>query len=731
MTHGRRGGRVTPIRLVAPSSMKWHAAKILTWRRGRRLLNLERRRLRLFISYLTRRGLQARTQKLNTEQLKSFGQYRSLKRRHYALNLRHDVQLRLTEATALWPTVAIEALSALDFRVYHGLPRNRYRTRLFHDAQTLRLVKDLCQNADASGADAMLTNWMAIPEGVRNKSWHLILLFLLHNRPVRALQFLQVLSQPPYVATLMPEVLADALEHLAGRCALNPTGQLSQASAILPVFTLVFERHLAKYQAICSEDLLRSLVRLATYDDLVHLFNLITRANSTVGCYTLLKFANTFSGFGDHDNALRCLHRILESIPPAVAKRVVSRKSFKWSCALVLRKSSMGGHNHSQTTELVAAFLRMGLKLDILMYNVIMHNAMEAGDIPTALRVYRLLEDNKVQPDRYTYSILLHGCAMAEDPALFADFAEHCAEKALELQSPWVASGYLHYLYRRYAKVDLDELAVVAHRAYTRFFLTEPLQDLVGPGVMDYGGPIEDDSARMKPQTVALYIMLQIEIRKALLHGAEEVWKLYSRFRRSVEEACHSPVVDLAKLPVTWNAFLLAFCRRQQFATASEMIKTMTDGQAQGFPQPNIFTWNIFMDGFVKAQQSRAAVRIFEILQSRGVKPDQCTYSTLLKTYVKTQQVGQIADVVGSMDREQQLDGHVLAILTKVRDRKSLMQALEKSKLAKEREETSEQEEQAQKMRRRWNLPGLVHRPPLVQAAEQVETSDIVEVRER
>jgi pentatricopeptide repeat protein len=699
----------------AKTDFKKQAAKILMNHRRRRLLKQEVKRLSNFMSRLHTphriRGMGVSSKR----DLKSQGRYRSLNRRLYALRLREDTQLRLTEAEDIWATVAVKAFSALDRKVYDGLQRSRHRIKLIHEAQTRIWVKQLCHNVQSLGPDTMLKNWMTFTEDVRNKSWLLILLYLLDKRPDQALQFLQVLSQPPYVATLKPEVLADALEHIVGLSVSNLRGRRYRpaTSDIVPVFTLIFMHHLARYPAICSEDLFRNLARLATHDDLILLLNLIIKTKSIVGYNTLLHYANIFGMFGDHENALRCLQRILERAScTAAAEHMVARTSFKWSCALILRRSVCSGQNYILTTEIVAAYLRLGLKLDILLYNVIMHNAMEAGDHSTAFRVYRLLEDKGVQPDSYTYSILLHGCAMADTPALFEDFAEHCAQKAMELQNSWVASGYLHYLYRLHGEGNVEELATILHRAYAQFFSLEPLRILIPPvslGPVLFEDASKDVSGRMEPSTVALYIMLQIQIRKALFAGIGEVWKLYSRFRRLVEEDRHPILVEMAKQPIVWNTFLLAFCKKQQFATASQLIKTMTDGRSEGFPEPNIYTWNIFMHAFIIHQQPRAAVRIYQIMRSRGIQPDQCTYGSLLRSYAKTQNIGKIAEVVGHMEKEQQLDPHVLGILTKVRDRKTLMHALEQSKLSKEREQRMKQEEEAQERKTRWGRPGLSH----------------------
>jgi pentatricopeptide repeat protein len=706
---------------------KDYTAEALTEYRCQRKLEKEKNRVKNLLSSLNMSRRSGSRSLLGTKRdrdLSFQGKYRSLNRRIYALRLIKDEQLNLTRDSELWPTVITKAFSALDARVYHLARGIRHRIELLHDPQIEILAGQLCDTVEASGTETMLTNWISLPEDVRSETWHLILLYLLDHRPDQALLFLRVLSQPPYIHTLDPRVLADALEHISGLCVRNPHAEnyLTRVSDIIPVFTLVYNNHLFRYRGICSEDLLRHLSFLATHKDLIHLLDIVSKRK--LGSYnTLLHYANLFAKFGDHENALRCLERILERASSGEdLEQLVSRKNFRWTCALILRQSVCSGQNYHLTTQIVARFLKLGLKLDILMYNVVMHNALEAGDLTTAFRIYHLLENEGMEPDSHSYSILLQGCAVCDRPADYEDFAEHCAKKATELQSGWLASGYLHFLYRLHEKDNLEDLSSILHSAYSRFFSLDSLQLLVPPlsrGEVLFEKSSNAATSKMEPTTLALYIMLQLELRKALSVGTEQVQKLYSTFRRLADEGQHPILLELAKLPVVWNAFLLAFCRRKQYATASELVKTMSESDPKRTPRPDVYTWNIFMHAFIKQQQPRAAERIYEIMRSHGVQPDECTYATLLKGHVNTQDVGKIAHIVGQMDEEQQIDPRVLRALTRVRDQKSLMHELENVKLEKEREEKSLREEEAQKEQRRWDVLGLDRRPLLGETANQ------------
>jgi pentatricopeptide repeat protein len=609
--------------------------------------------------------------------------------------------------------VLIPGFAALDRKVYHGLPRKSHPIKLKHDPRAEAWASTLCKDVGPGDEEVMLKNWETFSEADRNMCWHLLLLYLLDKRTDRALDFIQVLAHGPPVATLRPEMLADALEHIAKVCVSNmqyKRRHVPRTSDVIPIFSSVYRYHLAKYHTICSQDLFLNLARLATLDDLKHIFDLLVETRAFVGYDTLLHYANTFGVLGDHEYALRCLQRILERAKTTAAgEAVVSRARFRWSCALILRKSIRDGQNYHMTTEIVADFLKLGLKLDILLYNIVMHNAIEAGDYETAFRVYNLLEDNGLEPDPHTYSILLHGCTLSDNPAMFLTFAEHAAKVAEELRNTWIATDYLYYLYVQHYKTDPQNLSHILHQAYSRFFSMGPLRPFFPQAPRkstDDEVLTETDSLQMDPTPIAMYIMLQSEIRKALSVGnSRQVWELYTLFRALVNDRTHPLLNNLAKAPFIWNAFLLAFCRQQQFSSASELIRTMSDSNSEDIPQPDLYSWNIFMQAFFRNDQVRAAERIFEIMRSRGVEPDQFTYKILLRGYAKAQHIDKLGEVVGHLDKEQQLDPEILRILTKVHDRKKLMLALEESKAAREEEANLKRKEEEEEAKRRWERP--------------------------
>ena len=65
---------------------------------------------------------------------------------------------------------------------------------------------------------------------------------------------------------------------------------------------------------------------------------------------------------------------------------------------------------------------------------------------------------------------------------------------------------------------------------------------------------------------------------------------------------------------------------------------------------PDAITWNIFLHGFVKAGQMRAAEKVRELMEFRGFRPDEVTFSSLLSGYASAQNVEKVAEMYGEVE---------------------------------------------------------------------------------
>ncbi|KAG9385219.1 PPR-2 multi-domain protein [Pyrenophora tritici-repentis] len=625
------------------------------------------------------------------------GQYRSLTRR--ILNLRRwdSNKLDLTRASdALKGHLGLNAtFAALDRTIYTTLRRHARRVVMKHDTRCVHLSLKLFPRGVPVGSHEVWKKWMEFDVGTRRFYARRLLIYLLDRKPGRALRFIQVMANDPLLRGQKTEAIADALGHLSNihtkKLYLVNQGWGTDSSVhkriFVPAFVHIYEQALAAQHEVCSQDLLYNLVGLAEIQDLKKVFDCLIRHNTAMFFDTVLHYASAFGEAGEVQYALRCLEEFKARRTTEVWESMVEELRLRWTCATILRKSTSTNHDFHQTPLVVATLVRLGIKMDILLYNIVMNNAMEAGDYTTAFKVFNTLETNGLKPDKHTYSILLHGCTLQSNPEMFRTFAQHCAGVAKEIKDPWLATDYLYYLYASHrADNNPERSSALLWHAYSELFSVAPLEVFANHGTNDLRDTIYSQNSSTPEYTlltappVALYIMLQIEIESALAISDRRVLNLYEKFKSYVEVA-HDPAFKaLVKNPTIWNAFLLAFCQKQQFASASQAIRDMTDGPAK----PNVYSWNIFMQAFSKTKQIQAAERVFEIMRSKGIEPDQYTYGILLRGYAKAQMVDPLATVV---------------------DRPQLVHTLEESRRHKEMRAQEKIEREAKGEHSRWQPP--------------------------
>jgi pentatricopeptide repeat protein len=669
-----------------------------TWKRDKAYA-LERDRLLNYISRLP--------PGLATQDRMWQGQYRSLSRR--VSNLLHwdatHLDLSKTTGSTNNRHRLNLAFAALDRALYASLGQHTRKMNIKHHPKCARLSWMLFPPDINVDTHQVWTSWMEIDIRTRKAFSYRLLIYLLDRKPDRALRFIQALANDPLLQGRRTEAIADALGHIskvhaAGLYGVEQKWGVDPAAhklQFVPAFVHVLDRALAKQQDVCSQDLLYNLVLIAETEDLKQVFDCLVKHRTFLGFDTILHYASAFGKAGEVPYALKCLDELRARFKTGAWESVVERTRLRWTCATILRKSMSQSHDFHQTPLVVAALVRQGIKMDVLLYNIVMHNAMEVGDYATAFKVYNALESNGLKADKYTFSILLHGCTLQNNPAMFQDFAQYCAEVAKETKDAWLATDYLYYVYVRHrADTEPEHASALLWQAYTSLFWVAPLKPLI-----DIDATQTLDSTLMAPPSVALYIMLQTEIRVASAISNHRVLNLYQNFRTLAQQSHNSSFRALTQDPTVWNAFLLAFCSKQQFASASELIRDMSNGPTN----PNIYSWNIFMQAFFKTGQVQAAERVFEIMRNRGVDPDQFTHGVLLRGYAKAQLLERVGETMLHVETTEELDPDLLRSLAGIVNRQGLMLTLEQSRINKEASAREKADRMAEEGRIRWTPP--------------------------
>jgi pentatricopeptide repeat protein len=648
------------------------------------------------------------------------GQYRSLKRLVLSLK-RWDHTLanvsKYSEYHADDERWLLDTFAALDRNAYAKVNALTKPITIEHDPRCQTFTEELLEGVERDGPGRIWMNWHMFQS--KQKYYETTLVYMLEHKPGYAQDLMTVLALDNELPQNKFILLADGLAylaklHLKEQYSPDQGWEASPAANVRKFITTFINCTEKVDSAVFSQDLLYSLVLLANPADLKKVYEALIEARTRLAIGTVLHFTSAFAEAGETAYALQCLERRLELFHRTDREAFVASDVFRWTCAAVLRGSMRQAKNYHETPGIVAKFVEFGVKMDLLLYDVVMHNAMDAGDFATAFKVFNALEDNGLKADKHTYSILLHGCTTQNDPTMFKAFADFCFKKATELEDPWLATDYLYYVYiceQSKPNHSLDNNLM--WRTYLDIFDWTPLKPFTKFGSRAMKDNIDQDEAasasnperkKLAPTEQAVYLMLQTEAQTVQLLPTAYLEKVYRIFKRGIfEENAHPILRSLAQKPIIWNVFLHAFCKKQQYASASNLIKDMT---THGIA-PNVYSWNMFMQAFFKSGQVAPAERVFDLMRVRGVDPDRYTYGVMVRGYAKAQLVDRIGETMQHISEEEQLDPDLIRALAKVQRRADLTASLERNREEKESRDVQAAAKKKKEEEDRFKIPGL------------------------
>ncbi|KAF2198101.1 hypothetical protein GQ43DRAFT_465895 [Delitschia confertaspora ATCC 74209] len=616
-----------------------------------------------------------------------------------------------------------KAFVALDRKVFNVLRKQTYPLTIRHDPRCQEWMDELFE--DVYSPEELADKWRVLSGRVGdsknpNKVKNILLFYLLDHHPLRALQFLQATVSDQDHNYVM---LANSLEHLARLFATTKSELYSTEKAghmLVEVFCSALRTQLHKFPSIFTQDLLQNLAKLADPSQLPEVYDALVDNDVLLEYHTLCHWAEALGEIGDDERAISALKRITGN--NARMNQHASRdEPFLKATTTILRKCGQQGNNYHRTPRIVSEFTKLGVKPDLFINNVVIANAVDAGDFRTALQVYKSMEPNGILPDKFTFSTLLHGFSRSDDPAVFVEFAEHCKIMAYELRDSWLATDYLHYVHARneYAQLRPVLCARALLQTYSRFFTFAPVQALLP----SWAPTNLENSIHMEPTPLSLYILLTAEIRCALEISNARVLDLYRHFKHIAAQDLHPAITVLASTTHIYNAFIKAFCLKRQFASASELISDMTTPPPTlniSIPKPGPIAWTCFMESFFSVDQVPAAERVLKIMRERGVEPDQVTWQLLLREYAKRQRVEKFGEVLEMIDVEGGLEPELLEALARVGDRARLETALERSRWVREEKKWESKQEKKRGWKSIWDR-GVLERVGAVSGEGLVE----------
>jgi pentatricopeptide repeat protein len=479
----------------------------------------------------------------------------------------------------------------------------------------------------------------------KSNVWTHVALWMLHYDKDCLVEFLLATSGSyspgPRVADCL-QVLAAHYVRSGGSETVLHIAKLNQ------IFCTLSENPNAKSMAFDGR-FIRLVMPYSTTAQIIDLHLAIKAGDFRVHANTLMHLT---AYFAKHDHFHQALDVLLDAHRGGA---MIHSYPFRSNCSTLLRKSMSLPGGLRICLRIVDNLAKIGVRLNTRLCNIIILNAVEAGDVKTAHDVYNSLLENDVKPSIHTYALLLKACKLNIDDA---DALNHTITGAIEgvkiWQSPVVAVEILHCLALHHTRNSGEAAWSIVCQAYAQIFNLEPLAQL--------GLPIPA-SAQSMPSTQkikrvpvqAIGIMLRTYLK--LIHNgqgsAARATPIYQRYRQLVDSR-KEPFASSAMTSHCYNAFLGTFTKNKRtLINAAEVIKDMQSASAESPPKsiaPDVQSWSIFLEGFSTHGQLKLAEQVLTYMRGKGLEPNAVTWNTLLKGYAGEQDLEGLLDTVGRLD---------------------------------------------------------------------------------
>lgn len=534
--------------------------------------------------------------------------------------------------------------------------------------------------AAAVDLDKFKKIWANLDWGKKRLTWPIVMHWALSHYPERALAILfATLSNTHY--TPPPFAVADSLDYLS--CMFLQDGSQPDPALVQRIRAMV-SYHIEGCKA--QTDNFRGVTQRTIYlltkhcrgKQQIRLYDTIRQCNTFLHTNTLLHLMDSFIEVGDLATAMEILQRIVNSGADLKLDQVQK------GCAKLLRGGSELEDSHQIRyrirSNMLAQMLEMGVPPNLMMYNVILLNAVEHGQMNFAHRVYAMIEASKFEPDAYTYSILLKGVKHGMDDIFVSKLLQLAKDNGVLSQCPHLIAQLLHvtYLYRSNHEgyLAFNELVPI----YEQYMDNRPLKEL---GLLRDRTDMTSHSQVELMQAPPPVLGMMIAVYLMQHRNSDHIPALYARYHELVE-ADHPLIAPLAETDYTANVFLKVLGRRREnLPLCTTIFEHMLKAPASPTTKraaPTVQSWSILLAAFMGHGQATAGEKVLTMMHDRGMQPNQVTWNSLLGGYAGMQDVD---GTIGAMRRMEKA-GYVVEEATmeawgRVVDRRRLMQAFERA----------------------------------------------------
>ena len=529
--------------------------------------------------------------------------------------------------------------------------------------------------------------WSKFPKSVQYKTRHQSARRALLSSPYDALRIMKDVMEDTTIEMSQLQLLSclQAITHEHLQVTMKPSKKIVKA-------VLNFTHHIlskidrpSNRQAALLRRIVFRLWKHSAYEDFYLLWKVLRDKSISLTKKTKVHGMHRLINIGKVEDALSMLHSIDQDD--------YSSDPIQSVCVRILRYKLEVEDLYGARSKMLAHMLELGVRPNRQLHNVIILNAMEAGDWDTGWRCHQIALAYGLKSDSHTYAILLKS---ANDRDSVENLRRSATDDGIDINTPRMAAEFFiaTFFCVRYRWTFAD---LLSH--YQEFFDAQPLVDLeiIEPSAVIHRS--EHRCTELDSKSIPLGIMILAYLRKNSHNHL--VPRIYQNYRRLVRQG-HSAIRPLVETTYIPNGFLMALGRnRNTFDLCISVLEDMINPERfqnqdaiqdrtqqnnaldapsdtiSNIHPPDIRSWTILMASFLRHKQINAAEKVLTMMRAHKVWPDNVTWNTLIEGYCHQNDPVGAAWRLRCMEEDGfERDERTIRSLAKLTDKGKLMEAL-------------------------------------------------------
>lgn len=396
--------------------------------------------------------------------------------------------------------------------------------------------------------------WEALPYTERKILWPQVMLGALRKNPEWALKFLIATSSKPFAPNY---AISDSLEYITSHYLHNVEDPDAGSVAILFRTVIGLLDNFDHYDLHLTQKTIFLLLSHIHIDRAEHLYKTLVQWNHPIHENTILQFAHAFAQNGRTQLAVDVLRRLYDNGGDFTQPKVES------VCATLLqRKNRSSLDGATSDSEIFGLLLDLGLRPNIIFYNILLQNAVESGDSGTAWQIHDMLPGLGINADANTYSILLNDAKLRMDRPAMKRIVEIVESKGIT--NEYIITDLLHGMFLTYEQESREAYMHAPPPApwkrmlplYAEYYDLDPIRDLLTQAYKTFA--LQSDRPKMHPPKETLVVMFIALLRGFTNPTSAPEW--YHHFRTMVLSG-HPDIAPLAESTHIYDAVIMCLGR--------------------------------------------------------------------------------------------------------------------------------------------------------------------------